>query len=203
MSFALLISQRADAAGNPAPAEFRSPIVGTVAFPEHAVAINELVKLGARWSNRVGSYDYTDPQRGSGSVALEGFAVDDVVRVDDHFRVEQARQQLGLSRASSQWLDTNTWATVARSARNPIFMIVFGAIGVLFSLVLGVLSSVGPMRVTGQSFTWYYLPVVAILLALFLAIVVQHSRRLYGWRRLRDEFVRRGEQMPTNLRIFQ
>ncbi len=203
MSFALRISQQVDAAGAAAPAEYRSPILGTFAFPEQAVAVNELVKLGARWAGRIGSYDYTDPLRGSGTVSLEGFAADDVVRVDDYFRVEQARLQLGLSRASSQWLDTNTWATVARSARNPIFMIVFGAAGILFSVILGVLSSVGPMRVPGQSFTWYYLPVVAILLALFVAMVVQHSRRLYGWTRLRDEFIRRGEQMPTNLRIFQ
>lgn len=197
------IEQRTDAAGAPAPAQYRREVHATLNLPVESVAIDLLARLHAARTGTDGEYGYTDPGRGSGLLRLEGFDTRQAQTIDDHFRVEEMRVRLGLSRSSRQWVESRTYFTRPTSLRNPISMIVIAAFVLTVLVVLAVLSSVGPLRVPGETFTWYYLPPLGVAIALFAWVLVFHLRRLSEWRALRAAFRAEGGRMPVNLRTAE
>ena len=197
---AIVIEQMRDAAGVPAPTQFRRAIEGTLTFSRWASAVDFLVRLGAKRGTQIGEFSYDDPSRGSGVARLEGFADDEIRRIDDYFRVEEMRVRLALPRSARQPLDLRTYWTRPGSTHNPIPMIVLGSSLSVLAIALGVASSVGPMRVPGEAVTWVYLPLFAALAIGAIVIIVQHVRRLPSWFALRQAFLEAGEPLPTGLR---
>lgn len=198
---AILIEQASDQTGALAPARFRRQIEGNLTFHRSAAAIDFLVRLGAQRGASVGVFAYHDPQRGSGVARLEGFDADEARRIDDYFRIEEMRTRLGLPRSARQPLDVRTFWTRPVATRNPIPMIIFGVVFALLSIGLGIASSVGPMRVPGETVTWVYLPLFGALALGSVVIIVQHVRRLGPWLALRRGFLDAGETVPVGLRV--
>jgi hypothetical protein len=197
---AIVINQDVDAAGAPAPARFRRDIAGTLTFSRWASAVDFLVRLGASRGAQSGEFVYNDPSRGSGQARLEGFDDAEVRRIDDYFRVEEMRVRLDLPRSARQPLDIRTFWTRPGSTNNPIPMIVLGTVVGLVAVVLGVASSLGPMRVPGETVTWVYLPLFGVLVVGAVVVIVQHVRRLPSWFALRQAFRDAGEPLPIGLR---
>ena len=69
-----------------------------------------------------------------------------------------------------------------------------------FGASAGVASSLGPMRVPGETVTWVYLPLFGVLVVGAVVVIVQHVRRLPSWFALRQAFRDAGEPLPIGLR---
>ena len=197
---AIVIEQVNDGAGAAAPVRFRRPIEGNLTFSRWASAIDFLIRLGAQRGAAPGEFQYNDVNRGSGNARLEGFDPDEVRRIDDYFRIEQMRIRLDLPRSARQPLEARTYWTRPTTTQNPIPMIVLGSGFLLLAIALGFATSVGPMRVPGESVSWVYLPLFAALALGAIVIIVLQARRLPAWFALRRAFRDAGEPLPTGLR---
>jgi hypothetical protein len=197
---AIIIDQVSDGAGAPAPARFRRPIDGNLTFSRWASAVDFLTRLGAQRGAQVGEFSYSDPARGSGVARLDGFRDDEVRQIDDYFRIEQMRIRLDLPRSARAPLEVRTFWTRPVATRNPIPMIAIGSALAALAVALGVASSIGPMRVPGETVTWVYLPLFGALALGAIVLVVQHVRRLSAWLALRRAFLETGEPLPSGLR---
>lgn len=187
-----------DPAGVPNPHDVVVPIDGNWRMPVHSVAIEELVRLGARL-NAEGGFAFAGANRGSGRVVLRGFDAGELERITDWFRVEAEWVRLGLPVSARPALDMHGRRS-SEAVHNPILFIVFGSAIIVFAVIMAVLSSVGPMKAPGEEFTWVYLPLWAILAALGVLAIVLSARRLPAWFAMRASFRARGEQLPLMLR---
>lgn len=187
-----------DPAGEPNPHAVVVPISGSWRMPAHSVAIDELVKLGARLNGQ-GGFDFADAARGSGRVEPQGFDPGELEKISDWFRVEAERVRLGLPGSARPALDMHGRRT-SEATHNPIVFLVFGTGLIAFALAMAVLSSVGPMKIPGEEFTGVYLPLWAIVAGLGVLAIVLAARRLPAWFAMRASFRARGEQLPRMLR---
>lgn len=198
----ILIRQELAADGSAEVAEYRRLVEDTLILPVRSVAIDILVRLNAVRSGAPGEYSYRDAARGSGTLRLEGFEPADLERIDDYFRVEELSRRAGYRHAPRQFVDVKNYPNLAPSGRNPVLMIVVGAALTVIFCVMAAAAWWGPWRATpGQDFAW--LPSVALLVgaALGVVIIIQHSRRLRWWLRMRAFVRASGEPMPRGLRV--
>jgi len=199
------IHQERGVTGQPQPESYRRTFEDSVVLPAVSLAIDFLVRMNVVTTGHPGEFSYTDPLRGSGTIRCDNWPDKDLERVVDYFVVQELGAELGLRKVPRQWVDRVTYAHLASPTRNPIFMIVFGALGTVAMVGVAAATAWGPLAPAANTgaFVWTTPLLFLAIGALFSVIVVQHARRLRWWMRARALVVSRGQRMPRGLRVFE
>jgi len=200
---AILIHQRLDAAGRPAPAEFRRdfpPSLATLVSMQPVFQF--LFPLGVSSTTTPNAYGYTDPQQGSGWLEPEGFTSQQLAQIAEYVRMRDLDRRIGMVEPT-RWDAKQLAPARYRPTKNPIPMVVLAVFLIVFSLAMipfaFLLEAGDPTRDDRVIIvTLVIMPVLAVLGGILLW---QHARRLRWWFAARAHVKRTGSTMPDDLRI--
>mgnify|MGYP003417821382 FL=1 len=144
-------------------------------------------------------YSFDSPVHGKGTVAVRMYGALCRERMDEKIQMLEIERVLG-RREPGKTPDTMVGRSAIRlQVRNPYLQVLLGVVAVVFGvqMLYSALSFVDTFNRAGLSALGALIALLGCALALYLGV-----RRFSWWHRARAEVKRRGDTMPSDLRIF-
>ena len=198
---AFLIHQTHDAAGAPAPAEYRRD------FPARLLPVRELygflATLNPRPTSEPGLFLYADAGVGSGTVHAVGFGYSDARSIQGYAVMREIDAAIGIAQPP-RWDGSPAVLAHRRLYRNPWIMagitLAFGLafLGILIFCVARLSLGFGPYIATDLAAAAFSL----LFIALAVIAMRQFVRRIRWWSPARAHALSTGRPVPPDLELF-
>lgn len=201
MALLVRISQTRNAVGEPDPREFKQVIRTGADLPTLPEATMAFIRpLNPSRTGRIGTYEYRDPDRGSGTLMIKGADQLDKVRIDELVHLEDIYRAIGGD--PDERNGTSAFrAQFAGWGRSPYAQMGSGLTGILSGLLVAALLFFLPGIPLWGAIVLGALGLIGCVLG--VPLVFRGVRRVAWWHRARAEAMRDGGMISPELLEWQ